>query len=70
MNMKYPRELSRGNNNVVIAISKTEVGKIFTPDTRVEVTVEARNMQYANNINGLVVKFIRIDYFGQKWDFD
>jgi serine/threonine protein kinase len=59
--MKYPRELSRGNNNVVIAISKTEVGKIFTPDTRVEVTVEARNMQYANNINGLVVKFIRID---------
>lgn len=61
---KYPNELSRGNNNVVVAISRTEAGKLFTPESRVEVTVEARNMQYANKINGLVVKFIRIDIQG------
>ncbi len=58
---KYPNELSRGNNNVVIALSKTEAGKIFTPESRVEISVEARNMQYANKINDLVVKFMRID---------
>lgn len=61
---KYPKELSRGNNNVVIALSKTEAGKIFTPDSRVEISVEASNMKYANNINDLVVKFIRIDIDG------
>ncbi len=61
---KYPHELSRGNNNVVVAITKTEAGKVFTPDSRVEVTVEARNMQCANRINSLVVKFIRIDIQG------
>jgi len=61
---KYPHELSRGTNNVVVALSKTEVGKIFTPDSRVEVTTEARNLQYANNVNDLVVKYIRIDIDG------
>jgi serine/threonine protein kinase len=61
---KYPHELSRGTNNVVIALSKTEVGKIFTPDSRVEVTTEARNMQYANKINDLVAAYIRIDIEG------
>jgi serine/threonine protein kinase len=61
---KYPHELSRGNNNVVVALNKTQVGKIFTPDSRVEVTTEARNMQYANKINDLVVKFFRIDIDG------
>jgi serine/threonine protein kinase len=65
MNMnKYLKELSRGNNNVVIALSKTEAGKIFTPESRVEISVEARNMQFANNINNLVVKFIRVDIEG------
>ena len=58
---KYPRELSRGSNNVVIALSKTEAGKVFTPESRVEISVEASNMKYANKINDLVVKFIRID---------
>ena len=58
---KYPRELSRGSNNVVIALLKTEAGKVFTPESRVEISVEASNMKYANKINDLVVKFIRID---------
>lgn len=61
---KYPKELSRGNNNVVIALSKTEAGKIFTPESRVEISVEAKNMQYANRVNNLVVKFIRLDIDG------
>ena len=47
-----------------MAITITEAGKVFTPDSRVEVTVEARNMQYANRINSLVVKFVRIDIQG------
>jgi len=58
---KYPQQLSMGHNNVVVAISPTEVGKIFTPDSRVEISSEAENMKYANKINNLVVKFIRID---------
>ena len=31
--MKYPRQLSRGANNVVLALSETEVAKLFTGDT-------------------------------------
>lgn len=58
---KYPQQLSRGHNNVVIAVSPTEVGKIFTPDSRVEISVEAENMKFANKINNLVVKFMRVD---------
>ncbi|MDR3628388.1 MAG: serine/threonine-protein kinase [Ignavibacteriaceae bacterium] len=58
---KYPQQLSQGHNNMVVAISPTEVGKIFTPDSRVEISAEAENMKYANKINNLVVKFIRID---------
>lgn len=63
-NNKYPHELSRGMNNVVIAISLTEAGKIFTPESRVEIAVEKNNMVYANKINDLVVKFIRIEMEG------
>ncbi len=58
---KYPRQLSKGHNNAVVALSNTEAGKIFTPDSRVEISIEAENMKYANSINGLVCKFIRID---------
>jgi hypothetical protein len=32
--MKYPGLLSAGNNNKVIALSATEVAKLFTADTR------------------------------------
>lgn len=61
---KYPKELSRGTNNVVIALNKKEAGKIFTPESRVEISVEADNLKYANKINDLVVKFIRIEMEG------
>lgn len=60
--MKYPRLLSSGNNNKVIALSATEAAKLFVNDTRSEIGSEAEKMQFANSINGLVVKFIRLDY--------
>ena len=60
--MKYPRQLSAGSNNKVIALSETQAAKLFTGDTRSDIGSEAIKMQYANSINGLVVQFIRLDY--------
>lgn len=60
--MKYPRQLSTGANNTVIVLSETEVGKLFTGDTRSEIGSEAEKMKFANGINNLVAKFIRLDF--------
>ncbi|MGF7214837.1 serine/threonine protein kinase [Spirosoma lacussanchae] len=60
--MKYPRQLSAGANNAVIAVSETEVAKLFTSDTRSDIGSEAEKMKFANTINDLVVRFIRLDY--------
>lgn len=60
--MKYPRLLSSGANNKVIALSETEVGKLFTGDTRSDIGSEAEKMQYANGINDLVVHFKRLEF--------
>lgn len=60
--MKYPRKLSAGANNTVIVLSDTEVGKLFVGDTRSDIGSEAEKMQFANNINTLVAKFIRLDF--------
>ncbi|MBI4648221.1 MAG: hypothetical protein HY738_16965 [Bacteroidia bacterium] len=62
MERKYPRKLSAGDNNTVIVLSDTEVAKLFTGDTRSDIGSEAAKMKYANEINDLVVKFIRLDY--------
>lgn len=61
MTKRYPKTLSRGANNTVIALSETEVAKLFLEDTRSDIGSEAEKMQYANEINGLIVKFIRLD---------
>jgi len=58
---RYPRQLSRGANNAVIALSETEVGKIFSDDTRSDIGSEAEKMRYANEVNNLVVKFYRLE---------
>ena len=58
---RYPRTLSSGANNTVIAISETEAGKLFTGDTRSDIGSESEKMKFANSINDLVVKFIRLD---------
>ena len=61
MTPKYPRQLSYGANNAVIALSETEVGKLFTGDTRSDIGSEAEKMRFANGVNELVVRFDRLD---------
>jgi serine/threonine protein kinase len=60
--MKYPNRLSSGANNLVIALSETEVAKLFMDDTRSDIGSEAEKMKYANQVNDLIVKFVRLDY--------
>lgn len=60
--MKYPRRLSSGANNTVIALSETEVAKLFSGDTRSDIGSEAEKMRFANAINELIVRFSRLDY--------
>lgn len=59
--MEYPRKLSYGANNTVIVLSDTEVGKLFTNDTRSDIGSESEKMKFANEINELVVKFQRLE---------
>ncbi len=61
MTRYYQHRLSSGENNVVVALSDTECGKLFSGDTRSDIGSEAEKMKLANSINGLVVKFIRLD---------
>jgi serine/threonine protein kinase len=63
MSKRYPRTLSTGANNTVIALSDTEVGKLFFGDTRSDIGSEAEKMKFANAVNGLVVQFVRLDVF-------
>ncbi len=60
--MKYPNRLSSGANNLVIALSQTEVAKLFVADTRSDLGSEAEKMKFANAVNGLVVNLVRLDY--------
>jgi serine/threonine protein kinase len=60
--MKYPRLLSSGANNRVIALSETEVAKLFIDDTRSEIGSEAEKMKFANTVKTLVANFIRLDF--------
>ncbi len=59
---RYPRQLSAGANNAVIALSETEAAKLFVDDTRSEIGSEARKMRLANAVNSLVCRFVRLDY--------
>lgn len=60
--MKYPRLLSSGANNKVIALTEETVAKLYTGDTRSDIGSEAEKIKYANTVNGLVCKFLRLDY--------
>ena len=60
--MKYPRLLSSGANNKVIALTETEVAKLYAGDTRSDIGSEAEKMKYANTVNDLVCHFIRLDF--------
>jgi len=59
--MKYPRLLSSGEGKRVIVLSATEVAKLYTGDTRSDIGSEAKKMKYANKVNDLVAKFMRLD---------
>ena len=59
---RYPKTLFTGNNNTVIALSETEVAKLSADDTRTEIGAEAEKMKFANGVNDLVVRFIRLDF--------
>lgn len=61
MRKRYPRTLSSGANNTVVAISEVEAGKLYHGDTRSEIGSEARKMQFANAVNELIVGYKRID---------
>lgn len=65
MKKRYHGTLSSGANNTVIALSETEVAKIFAGDTRSDIGSEAEKMKFANAVNGLVVGFIRLDEFNE-----
>jgi len=50
MTKRHPRTLSAGANNTVIALSNTEVGKLFLDDTRSDIGSEAEKMKFANKV--------------------
>ena len=56
---RYARQLSRGADNAVIALSETEVDKLFKGDTRSDIGPEAEKIRFANGVIDLVVKFKR-----------
>lgn len=58
---RNPNTLSIGDQNTVIALNEQEVGKLFVGDTRSDIGSEAEKMKFANSVNDLVVKFIRLD---------
>ena len=69
MKKYYPKQLSYGANNTVVALTETEVAKIFTNDTRSDIGSEAEKMKFANTVNNLVVKFIKLDFDeAEQWD--
>ena len=43
-------------------LNENEVAKLFLDDTRSDIGSEAEKMKFANAINDLVVKFIRLDF--------
>jgi serine/threonine protein kinase len=64
--LRYPKTLSSGIHNTVIALSETEVAKLFDEDTRSDIGSEAEKMKFANQVNRLVVKFVRLDFDEEK----
>lgn len=65
MKKRYPRTLSSGANNTVIALTESEAGKLFAGDTRSDIGSEAEKMRFANAVNGLVVGFLRLDFLNE-----
>lgn len=60
MSKRYPRTLSSGANNTVIVLNEAEVAKLFTGDTRSDIGSEAEKMKFANAVNDLISRFVRL----------
>lgn len=43
MQKRYPNQLSYGANNLVVALSETEVAKVFRGDTRSDIGMKLKN---------------------------
>ncbi len=56
--MKYPKRLSSGANNIVIALNQNEVAQLYMEDIRYDLGSEAEKMKYANNVNQLASRFL------------
>ncbi|MBC7570477.1 MAG: hypothetical protein H7319_12175 [Spirosoma sp.] len=66
---RYANQLSYGANNLVVALSATEVAKIFRGDTRSDIGSEAEKLKVANRVNDLLARFVRLDYDDKhEWD--
>ena len=64
MAKRYPRTLSSGANNTVIALSKTEAGKLFVGDTLSDIGSGAEKMKFANKVNSQAICRRRIERVG------
>jgi hypothetical protein len=46
----------------ILTLSETEIAKLFYLNSRSEIGSEVEKMKFANGVNGLVVRFIRVDF--------
>lgn len=53
--------LKSNEHSPVYALSATEVAKTIYSNSKIELQLEAEKLAFANNINNLLVKFIRLD---------
>lgn len=69
MQRRYPHQLSIGTHHTVVALDDATVAKIFTDDIHSDIATESAAMRFANDINDLVVKWVRND-FDEQLDAD
>jgi hypothetical protein len=69
MQRRYPHQLSTGTHHYVVALDDATVAKIFEGDAHSDIEQEAAAMRFANEVNDLVVKWIRTD-FDEQLDAD
>lgn len=55
--------LSSGTKNIVLALDPIEFAKPYLEEIRYDFGSEAENMCFANKVNGLACRFIRLDFY-------
>ncbi len=69
MPRRYQNLLSAAAHHTVVALDDATVAKVFTGDADSDIAQETVAMRFANEINELVVKLVRID-FDEQLDAD